>query len=123
MLRKSWKAAARLGAGAICAAAMGGGIVATAAPAGAAGAATPQLGSCNVMVVWTVSATSITGNIHTLCPLQSPSLFPDAVTIFKLEGAAFVGVASGTGSATYTCHGSTENEFVIGGHEFEAACS
>jgi|ERR1700722_3821597 len=119
MLRKSFHLAARFGAGAVLAAALASGAVAVAAPAGAA---TPQLGGCNVITNWTITATSITGNIHTDCPLAHPPITPDPVTIYKLEGTQFVSVATGEGTAIYNCNGSTSNEFVIGGHEFSAAC-
>jgi hypothetical protein len=119
MLRKPLSMACRFGVGAVLAATLVSGAVAVAAPAGAA---TPQLGNCNVITNWTITATSITGDIHTDCPLNHPPITPDPVAISKLEGTQFVTVATGEGTATYNCNGSASNEFVIGGHEFSAAC-
>ncbi len=120
MLRRPLNLASRLGAGTILAAALAGGVVGMTP---AAGAATPALGpTCHATVTYTVSSTQISASIYTLCPLQSPKLIPDAVTISKLENGQWVVVASGTGNTVYTCKGSTENEFAVADDLFDAAC-
>jgi hypothetical protein len=125
MLRKPLNLASRLGAGTILAAALAGGVVAMSPSAGAAVSAytAPALGpTCHATVVYSVTSTEISASIYTLCPLQSPKLIPDAVTISKLENGQWVVVASGTGNTVYTCKGSTENEFAVADDIFDAAC-
>ena len=119
MQRKLLGLAARFGAGAVLAGAMAGGVLSSAAPAGAAVFPPPR---CNVVVTYTVTSTSITGNIHTLCPLESPSVFPDQVVIDKYVNGTAVAVASGLGTATYNCQGSAENQFSMADDVFNAAC-
>jgi hypothetical protein len=119
MLHRPMGMVSRLGAAALVAAAMAGGAVAVAAPAGAA---TPQLGSCHVTVTYSVTATTITGSTYTLCPLQSPKLIPDAVSIVKYVNGNPVVVATGTGTTTYTCQGSSEHQFSVADDVFDAAC-
>jgi hypothetical protein len=55
------------------------------------------------------------------CPTHT---YDYPVSILKLENGTWVDVASGSGSTTYVCHGTTENEYQtsFNGVDFDEAC-
>ena len=122
MLNMSLSKGRRLGSAMMLAAAMSGGmVVAVASPAGASVRNPLPPPTCTSIHAHTVSATQNTGINETICvPPLVITKFP--VSVSKLESGKFVVVASGEGVATYTCNGSTENEFQVLGVDFDAAC-
>jgi hypothetical protein len=121
MLNRPFSKGRRLGAAIVLTAAMSGGLAIAAAPAGASVWHPILPPTCTSIHTHTVGSAQITGIDEEICtPPLVITKFP--VSISKLENGKFVVVASGEGVVTYTCNGSTENEFAVLGVDFDAAC-
>lgn len=109
-LRTSFALALALGSGAA--------VAASAAPAQARSLVGPCPGTWYENVV--DPGVSITAYHYYECP----GPIPEPISLDVLVGADWVAVATGTGSVTYTCSGSAENEYSVlqSGTTFEAAC-
>jgi hypothetical protein len=117
MRRRLTAAGGRLAFAAVFTTALAGGVVATAGPAGAS--SPPPV--CNSIYGHNVTTTTVTGiNEQSCSPPLTIRKFP--VSIAKLENGTFVTVVSGEGFVSYTCQGTTKNEFQVLGTNFYADC-
>jgi hypothetical protein len=109
MVRKSIRLAAAF---TLTLAAVGGGAIASTAPA----FAVPP--TCSFQMSHGITPTAVIGSYYYVCS-DPPEHEPLTVDLYRNSTL----VATGSGTATYTCNGSTENEFSIDGTGyFEAAC-
>jgi hypothetical protein len=109
MVRKSIRLAAAF---TLTLAAVGGGAIASTAPAFAVQP------TCSFQMSHGITPTAVTGYFYYVCT-SPPEHEPLTVDLYRNSTL----VATGSGTATYTCNGSTENYFSIDGSApFQAAC-